>query len=107
MLKPNGILRLAVPDFAAIVKWYNETVDLDSVIGLLYAGQNHPRNNHFIIFDQNTLTRDLMKVGFKEVRRWNWKTTEHSEYDDYSQAYLPGFQKETGLLVSLNLEAVK
>lgn len=107
MLIPGGILRLAVPDFGAVVKYYNETRDLDSLIGLLYGGQTHPKNNHFITFDAGTLTRDLMKVGFKEVRRWDWRKTDHADFDDYSQAYLPAFKKHSGLLVSLNLEAIK
>lgn len=107
LLKPGGTLRLAVPDFGAVVKWYNDMGNLDDLIGLLYGGQNHPRNNHFIIFDHETLARDLRKVGFRDIRPWRWQTTFHSDYDDYSQAYLPGFQKDTGMLMSLNLEATK
>lgn len=107
LLKVGGILRLAVPNFAAIVTWYVETGDLTSVTGLLYGGQNHPLNVHTIAFDKPTLTDALRKVGFGEVREWNWRKTEHAQFDDYSQAYLPAMQKDTGQLMSLNLEAVK
>lgn len=107
ILKPGGTLRLAVPDFAAACQWYNKTGDLKSLIGLLYGGQNHPRNSHGIIFDQKTLTEALKKVGFKSIRKWDWRKTEHADFDDYSQAYLPGHKKCSGLLVSLNLEADK
>lgn len=107
LLKPNGLLRLAVPDFGAIVKWYNQTGRLSDIMGLLYGGQNHPRNHHFIAFDCETLTEQLQEVGFSQIRYWDWRTTEHAAYDDYSQAYLPHLNKDTGLLVSLNLEAVK
>ena len=48
-----------------------------------------------------------MDTGFSEVRPWGWRTTEHADLDDYSQAYLPHLHKENGMLVSLNLEAVK
>ena len=48
-----------------------------------------------------------MDTGFSEVRPWDWRTTEHGALDDYSQAYLPHLDKENGMLVSLNLEAVK
>lgn len=105
ILKPGGILRLAVPDFEACVDWYNRTKDLPSLIGLLYGGQNHPKNSHTIAFDRKTLTEALYKVGFEKVRKWEWRTTEHAEFDDYSQAYLPSMDKDRGLLVSLNLEA--
>ena len=49
----------------------------------------------------------LRRVGFAEMRRWDWRRTEHAAIDDYSQAYLPHLDRENGLLMSLNLEAVK
>jgi hypothetical protein len=49
----------------------------------------------------------LLQAGFSEVRRWDWRNTEHSEVDDYSQAHLPHMDKENGRLMSLNLEAIK
>jgi predicted SAM-dependent methyltransferase len=108
LIAPGGTLRLAVPDFAACVKWYNQTGDLESIMGLLYAGQTHPKNNHFVTFDEKYLTMLLEKVGFTNIRRWDWKTTEHAAYDDYSQAFLPSHHdKVNGLLASLNLEATK
>lgn len=107
LLKPGGILRLAVPDFEAIVRWYVKTGNLDDVMGLLYGGQNHPKNNHFVTFDSLTLRRDLVRAGFETIRYWDWRKTEHAEFDDYSQAYLPHLKKDDGLQMSLNIEAVK
>lgn len=107
MLNEGGILRLAVPNFEAVAKWYAKTGNLNDVMGLLYGGQNHPKNNHFVTFDANTLRRDLIRAGFSEIRFWDWKTTDHAAFDDYSQCYLPHLDKENGLLMSLNLEAVK
>jgi hypothetical protein len=49
----------------------------------------------------------LKKVGFDEIRRWNWRDTEHASVDDFSQAYLPHQDREHGRLMSLNVEAVK
>lgn len=107
LLAEGGILRLAVPDFAACVEWYGKTGDLPAITGLLFGGQNHPKNNHFITFDGKTLSDALFKVGFRFVRKWDWRTTEHAQFDDYASAHLPHMDKESGLLVSLNLEAVK
>jgi len=107
ILKPGGTLRIAVPNFAACVEWYNETGDLTSILGLLYAGQNHPKNNHYIIFDKKTLTEHLTKVGFVDVRERDWRTTDHAEYDDYASCYLPHLDKANGKLMSLNLQATK
>lgn len=107
MLKPGGVLRLAVPNFDAVCARYADTGDLKELLGLLYGGQNHPKNNHFVVFDHRTLKEHLELAGLKEVRRWDWRNTEHAGFDDYSQAYLPGMQKITGRLMSLNLEATK
>lgn len=107
LLKDGGTLRIAVPDFGAIAKLYNETRHLPELIGLLYGGQNHPKNHHFITFDYETLTDALHKVGFMVVSPWDWMTTEHSQFDDYSQCFLPHLDKEKGRLMSLNLEAIK
>lgn len=107
LLKEGGVLRIAVPNFKAVCRRYNETGRLDELIGLLYGGQNHPKNNHFITFDAETLRRDLVKAGFSEIRYWDWQETEHTEFDDYSQCYLPHMDKESGQLMSLNMEAVK
>jgi len=107
LLKDGGLLRLAVPDFSACVQWYNQGGNLDDITGLLWGGQNHPKNNHFIGFDLCTLSEALTKVGFKDIAPWDWRKTDHAHFDDYSQAYLPAMQKEDGLLMSLNLQATK
>jgi len=109
LLKEGGILRIAVPDFAACVQRYCQTVDLNEITGLLYGGQNHPKNNHFIAFDERTLTQALRSVGFCKISRWDWRATEHAQFDDFASAYLPHMQKDNpeAVLVSLNLEAVK
>lgn len=107
ILRTAGILRLAVPDFDAVVDYYRKTSNLDSVMGLLYGGQTYHLNRHTVAFDAITLGRDLTRAGFKNARYWDWRTTEHAEFDDYSQCYLPHMDKENGMLMSLNLEATK
>ena len=107
LLKPGGILRLAVPDFDAICEFYAKTKSLDAVMGLLYGGQRNMFDNHHVAFNYDKLAKDLANVGFKEIRKWNWRETEHAGYDDYSQAFLPHLSKQDGMLMSLNVEAVK
>jgi len=110
VLEPSGVLRLAVPDFAACAAIYYESglVDgLSGLVGLIVGGQRDGNDYHRMIFDEDYLRRDLLDLGFSEVRRWDWRTTEHARIDDYSQAYLPHMRKEDGRLMSLNLEAVK
>jgi predicted SAM-dependent methyltransferase len=106
LLKPGGTLRLAVPNFEAISAHYQQFHRLPELMGLLYGGQNHPLNRHCMAFDQYSLTDLLTKVGFVNVRFWDWRKTEHSSFDDYSQCYLPHMQKDNGgRLMSLNMEA--
>ena len=110
VLKPVGVLRLAVPDFEACARLYMAgRLDggLNDIMGLICGGQRDDYDYHKVIFDQHHLTAMLRDVGFREARNWDWRQTEHAEIDDYSQAYLPHMDKETGTLMSLNLEAVK
>ena len=110
VLKPGGILRLAVPDFAACAAIYYENGladGLSGLVGLIIGGQRNEHDFHKMIFDEDFLRRELFDIGFQEVRRWDWRMTEHTEVDDYSQAYIPHLNKEEGRLMSLNLEAVK
>jgi len=110
LLAPKGVLRLAVPNFAAVVAAYQEIGLEDGqngLMGLVCGGQRTPYDLHKVIFDEPYLTRLLQAVGFAAVRRWDWRTTDHSAVDDYSQAYLPHLDKTGGRLMSLNLEAEK
>lgn len=110
VLKPGGILRVAVPDFAACAKIYYEEGlkdGLTGLIGLICGGQRNPYDFHKMVFDETFLSALLRAAGFHEVRRWDWRLTEHAHIDDYSQAYLPHMDKEQGTLMSLNLEALK
>ncbi len=110
VLAPGGVLRLAVPDFEAVVATYLKIGLEDGrngLMGLVCGGQRTPYDHHKVVFDEPYLTRLLHQVGFAEVRRWDWRTTDHAELDDYSQAYLPHMDKTDGRLMSLNLEAEK
>jgi len=123
VLKPGGILRLAVPDFEAICKVYQKYGDLEhrGILGPLYGKiaiktdmaiylnvkATHQFMYHKTVYDFNSLKKKLEKVGFKNVRKWDWRKTEHSHIDDCSQAYIPHMQKDTGMLISLNVEADK
>ena len=107
VLKPAGILRLAVPDFKQIVARYLITGELLELRGLLYGGQDYETNYHKCCWDFDTLKSDLEELQFVDVQRYNWQDTEHASIDDFSQAYLPHMDKANGLLMSLNIECKK
>ena len=106
-LGANGTLRIAVPDFEKVVKLYNRGTSCDSLIGFLYGGQDYEYNFHYYCWDYKSLEQDLTVAGFTNVRRYDWRQTEHAKIDDYSQSYLPHMDKEHGELMSLNVEATK
>lgn len=107
VLRPGGILRISVPGFEEIIKIYQKFNDLNLVLGPLVGGQTYLYNFHYMAFDFKFLSEMLKKVGFKSVERYDWRKTEHADIDDYSQAYIPHMDKENGMPVSLNVEAIK
>jgi predicted Zn-dependent peptidase len=80
---------------------------LSGLVGLISGGQRDEYDYHKMIFDEDFLRGILTQIGFSEVRLWDWRTTEHANIDDFSQAYIPHMDKEHGKLMSLNIEAVK
>lgn len=107
VLRPGGILRLAVPDFGAMTKLYfTGYAKLEQILGPMYGkmGMDHHTIYHRTTYDFESLSQLLTGIGFYDVQRYNWKETEHAKFDDHSQAYLPHMDKENGTLISLNLE---
>jgi len=87
VLKPGGVLKIAVPDFDYLVQHRHDELPLESY---LMGGQSDQNDYHKSIFSERKL-RDLMRyVGLTDVTRWQ------SELEDC--ASLP---------VSLNLQGVK
>lgn len=110
VLKPNGVLRLAVPNFEIFAKLYIKgEYSLDSFLGPLYGEMKMVENTiyHKTTYDFTSLKKLLKTIGMKEIKKYDWRQTEHSEFDDHSQAYLPHMNKENGLLMSLNVECIK
>ena len=112
VLKPSGILRLAVPNFPKLVEVYQSSKEFTSILGPLY-GKWDIGNQEFIyhktVYDENSLKNVLEEVGFKNIKIWDWQEffKEQKDFDDHSQAYYPHMQKESGIHVSLNLQCEK
>jgi predicted SAM-dependent methyltransferase len=110
VLKPDGILRIAVPDFESMAKLYiNGDFPLEKFLGPLYGKMEMGGKTiyHKTVYDIYTLRNLLEQVGFKNIHRYDWRNTEHSLIDDFSQAHLPHMDKENGTLISLNVECNK
>jgi predicted SAM-dependent methyltransferase len=114
VLMPEGVLRLAVPDFQALIEVYHQTGELNNILGPLYGRMvvecgtdGQQIIYHRTVYDFPSLKSLLEENGFTNVRRYDWPQTIHKNYDDFSQAYFPHMDKEHGLLISLNVEAIK
>lgn len=125
ILKPGGKLRIAVPDFDKLVRYYYgldfrpEESFLKDIIGPLFGkmGGEEGVIYHKSTYDFDTLYKMLEKCVFVDMKCWDWQKTEHSHIDDHSQAYLPKIplddpnKKEKdlkdGVLISLNIECTK
>jgi predicted SAM-dependent methyltransferase len=109
-LKKGGTLRLAVPDFASMSQLYQDGIcDLGSFLGPLYGKMKMQDGwiYHKTTYDEDSLSNLLHTIGYNDVVTWNWRDTEHSHFDDHSQAYIPHMDKEHGILISLNIQAKK
>ena len=109
VLKPGGILRLSVPNFEVICKLYLAGFRLDYFLGTLYGKWFIDKQiiHHKTTFDEESLTTVLKTAGFIKIVKWDWRVTEHSAIDDYSQAYFPHMDKEKGILFNLNMQGTK
>jgi ubiquinone/menaquinone biosynthesis C-methylase UbiE len=113
VLVPGGLLRLAVPDFESLIKVYKTSGKLASILGPLYGKMSidtpvgRATLYHKTTYDEASLRSLLQECGFVMPERWDWRATEHAGIDDHSQAYFPHMQKDSGMLVSLNLQARK
>ena len=109
-LKKNSILRISVPNLKALFSVYQNTKDILTIVGPLYGRMKISNDKyiyHKVVYDYSLLKNILRKAGFKKIRRYNWKETTHSAYDDHSQAYFPHMKKDTGIQISLNVECQK
>ena len=112
VLKKDGVLRIAVPNFEALIKVYQETDDIEKILGPLYGKWDLTDGSfiyHKTVYDKNSLTELLKRTGFSNIELWDWREvfSNNPEYDDHSQAYFPHMDKENGIHVSLNIQCKK
>jgi len=110
VLKSGGILRLATPDFNIITKLYiTGNCNIYNFLGPIYGKMQMDKNiiYHKTMYDFFSLNNLLEEAGFTSIKRYDWRKTSHSQFDDHSQAYYPHMDKENGTLISLNIECIK
>lgn len=101
MLKRNGIIRVAVPDFEAIARLYFDKKHslYPRLAGRLCGEQDYPQNLHKSVFDRKYLSYCLESVGFNDINEWRPESMNFMV--DAS------FDTVDGQKTSLNLQAKK
>lgn len=107
VMVPGGEIRIAVPDFEAVVAEYSLNKDARKLQGLLFGGQTYEYNFHYVAYDFEFLKDLLEGAGFKDIQRYDWRDFLPPDYDDFSRAYMPHMDFENGRLMSLNIKATK
>jgi SAM-dependent methyltransferase len=107
VLKPGAKIRIAVPDWDAVVAHCAGNPErLPEVMGLVTGGQRDGFDHHTFMFNFWLLSELLKLCGFVKMRRYPWKAFLPKGYDDYSRCYLPHMD-QSGRLMSLNMAARK
>ena len=106
VLAVGGTVRIAVPDWDAVVEYYQATRRLEDVYGLLVGGQRDAYDFHSVQLNFRLLESLLHYCGFEAVQRYEWQSFLPEGFDDYSRCYLPHMDLE-GRLMSLNVTAMK
>lgn len=113
VLRPGGVLKLAVPDLQQLTAVYQRTRNARDIQGPIYgimdfeADGKHNTVYHKVLYDFELLKKVLEENGFSKIRRYDWQEFVPAGMEDHSMAYIPSRDYENGTLVSLNVEAQK
>ena len=111
VLRPGGLIYLAVPDVKALLKIYEQTDDLSKILGPLFGKMESDVGTiyHRTVYDKGSLFSVLEQVGFGELEEYdpiaflgNFDPT----YDDHSLAFFPHMDR-SGIQVSLCVKGTK
>jgi predicted SAM-dependent methyltransferase len=105
VIRPDGVLRLSVPDFDKLIDMYHEVGNKIFPIQCPLVGAGTKYTSHYSIFNETYLNELLSKVGFRIVRNWDPHKVDHHDFDDW--ASIPTYAHGKEFYISLNLEAVK
>ena len=104
VLRPGGMLRIAVPDFDALYEYYKLS-DLPTVLPYLAGGQDYFLNTHLAFFNEQLLRKLMEDAGCRDIRRWKWGESKETSLPDSSRTVAKVGEKT--VQISLNLEGRK
>lgn len=106
VLRPDGVLRLSVPDFDLLLDVYRESGrNVLAIERPLMGGQDYAFNFHYSVFNRQRLGKELLRAGFVTVRSWEPTQVEHHNFEDWASRKMTWGNH--AFPVSLNMEGVK
>ncbi len=105
VLKPGGVLRIAVPDFDKLLTIYQACDNEVHAIGGPLMGIADGYSPHRWIFNDAYLRDVFKQAGLREVRPWDPATAPHHDFEDWASREVTRGGKQYPL--SLNLEGIK
>jgi len=106
VLKPNGLLRISVPDFDNIINIYNKNDnDINTIKNMLLGGQDYKYNFHYSVFNKKYLQEKLLNQGFNSTNEWDPSTAKYYTFDDWASKKCK--INDVEFEISLNLEGIK
>lgn len=73
VLRPEGVIRTAVPDLDAIIEQYTGDEPDQWLVAFLEADQIRDKNRHHWHYNEKSLRVVLTEAGFTNVRRYGFK----------------------------------
>lgn len=102
ILSPGSIIRLALPDFQALVALYSSgRAGLSDIVYAIHGQQDYADNTHYFSWDYSSLKSRLLQHGFRDVTRYSAQEFLPPGYFDWS------LHSIAGVSTSLNVTARK
>jgi SAM-dependent methyltransferase len=73
VLRPNGVLRVAVPDLDRMIREYDADDPEPFLQEMFQYGVGAKKNSHHWHYNFNSLRSQLLKIGFSQVTRCDFK----------------------------------
>jgi len=105
-LKPDGVLRISVPDYDGIHRIYElQDRNILCVDYVLMGGQHHEFDFHYSVFNKKYLTDLLLEAGFSTIRDWDPEDCEFHGFQDCANFNF--VHESEKIWWSVNIEAIK
>ncbi len=72
ILKPNGLVRISIPDLEYIIDLYNKNKQLEA-LDLLYMDSKNINSLHKYMYNFDLLKKILKDIGFKNVKKCDFQ----------------------------------